>query len=135
MKQIFKNCTVTAESVEAFLDRYYKPERFRGRGEEYAAALLASHEADFEKYGYDIISRHDSMTGQLVVYVGEGSKLRERLKQMDDNRDARREIQRMFQAGEIGPVEQSLLMEEHADNERFYWDMDDVIITKRSDAR
>lgn len=59
-----------AASVADFLDRYYKPDRYRGRGEEYAAGLLASHQQDFAKHGYDLISRHDSVTGQAVAYFG-----------------------------------------------------------------
>lgn len=61
---------VEAASVADFLDRYYRPDRYRGRGEEYAAGLLASHQQDFAKHGYDLISRHDSVTGQAVAYFG-----------------------------------------------------------------
>ncbi len=67
---MFKNYRVEAESVEDFLHRYYKPDRYTGRGLEYAAILLASHQADFEKDGYDIISHHDSVTGRVVAYFG-----------------------------------------------------------------
>lgn len=59
---------VQADSVKDFLERYYKPDRYRGRGEEYAASLLASHEARYQAYGYDLISRHDSVTGQAVYF-------------------------------------------------------------------
>lgn len=67
---MFENNRVEAESVRDFLKRYYKLGRYHGRGEECAAGLLASHEADFEQYGHDIISRHDSVTGQVVAYFG-----------------------------------------------------------------
>ena len=68
---MFKDCKVKAESVADFLDRFYRPDRYRGRGEEYAAVLLASHIRDFEANGYDIISRHDSVTGQVVAFFGD----------------------------------------------------------------
>jgi len=68
---MFENNAVSADSVEDFLDRYYKPQRFRGRGEEYAQALIASHQADFDRYGYDIISHHDSVTGRVVAWFGD----------------------------------------------------------------
>jgi hypothetical protein len=67
---IYEQYRVEATSVEDFLDRYYKPERFRGRGEEYAVALIASHTADFERDGYDVISRHDSVTRRTVAFFG-----------------------------------------------------------------
>jgi len=64
----FRDDRVEAESVADFLERYYRPDRYHGRGEDYAAAVLASHEKHFEKHGYDIISRHESMTGKVVAY-------------------------------------------------------------------
>ena len=65
---MFKNNRVEADSVADFLERYYKKALYHGRGAEYAAGLLASHEKDFELYGYDIISHHDSVTGEVVAY-------------------------------------------------------------------
>lgn len=61
---------VPAASVEDFLARYYKPDRYHGRGEEYAVILLASHQHDFEQDGYDVISNFDSVTGQFVAFMG-----------------------------------------------------------------
>lgn len=55
------------KTVKEFLARYYKPDRYTGRGKEYAAHLLLSHEEDFEKDGYDCISKHDSVTGRFVT--------------------------------------------------------------------
>jgi len=57
---------VNCDTTEEFLDRYYKPDRFRGRGEEYAQVLIDSHEQDFIKDGYDLISYHDSVLGVTV---------------------------------------------------------------------
>jgi hypothetical protein len=66
----YEKYRVEAASVEDFLDRYYKPERFRGRGEDYAASLLASYTADLERDGYVIVSHHDSITGRVVAFFG-----------------------------------------------------------------
>ena len=60
---------VRAASVEDFLNRYYKPDRFHGRGADYAAALIASHIKDYQDYGYDFISHHDSVTGEIVAWA------------------------------------------------------------------
>jgi hypothetical protein len=67
---MFRKYKVEASSVADFLSRYYKPERYTGRGPEYAAVLLADHQADFENTGFDIISNHDSVTGNCVAYYG-----------------------------------------------------------------
>ena len=67
---MFENDRVEAESVADFLARFYKPGRYELRGEEYAAGLLASYEAEFEREGYAFISRHDSITGRVVAYFG-----------------------------------------------------------------
>ena len=61
---------VKAKSVVDFLDRYYKPNRFRGRGEEYANILIKSHTDFFNKWGDDIISRHDCVLGEAVKLIG-----------------------------------------------------------------
>jgi len=67
---MFEECRVSATSIKDFLARYYKPDRYTGRGEEYARILEASHQADFDRDGYDIISHYDSVTGQVVAYFG-----------------------------------------------------------------
>jgi hypothetical protein len=64
----FAHCRVQASSVADFLDRYYLPARYRGRGADYAAAVLTSHQQHFSQHGYDIISRHESVTGEVVAY-------------------------------------------------------------------
>jgi hypothetical protein len=70
-REAWRPYQVQAASVDDFLARYYKPERYGGRGEEYATILRESHQADFERDGFDIISRHDSVTGQMVAYLGD----------------------------------------------------------------
>lgn len=69
-KELFKTNQVQAASIEDFLSRYYKADRYTGRGEEYAATLKASYEREFQAHGYALISRHDSVTGQVVAYIG-----------------------------------------------------------------
>lgn len=64
---MFEEYRVEADSVAEFLERYYRPDRYHGRGEEYAAVLLASHEKDYRTKGFDIISHHDSATGRVVA--------------------------------------------------------------------
>ena len=56
------------ETVEQFLEKYYRRDRYHGRGKEYAAGLLKSHQKYFEEHGYDLISRHDSTMGQAVWF-------------------------------------------------------------------
>lgn len=70
MQPLFYDKKVEASSVEDFLNRYYKPQRYQGLGKECAAAILKSHQSNFERNGYDIISRHDSVTGAVVAYFG-----------------------------------------------------------------
>jgi hypothetical protein len=64
------DCRVDAQDVADFLSRYYKPSRYTGRGPEYAAVLLASHQADFDRNGWDTISHYDSRSGEEVAFFG-----------------------------------------------------------------
>lgn len=69
--ELFKSDRVTdVKTVAEFLDRYYRPDRYTGRGEEYAAVVLKSHEKDFNELGVDWISKHDSLTGSVVSFYG-----------------------------------------------------------------
>lgn len=52
LKTAFLVYHVEANSVADFLARYYKPERYTGRGEDYAACLLASHEEHLAEEGF-----------------------------------------------------------------------------------
>jgi hypothetical protein len=54
-------------NVADFLAKYYKTDRYTGRGEEYAAGLLASYQANYDRDGFTFISRHDSKTGEIVA--------------------------------------------------------------------
>lgn len=69
--ETFKRYQVSAASVEEFRQRYTKPDRYARRGPEYVAVILQSAHEALEKYGYTIISRHDSITGEVVAYYAE----------------------------------------------------------------
>jgi hypothetical protein len=62
---------VEAASVADFLSRYYKADRYTGRGAEYVQTLRNSCERDVREKGYCCISQHDSNTGNIVFYTGE----------------------------------------------------------------
>lgn len=64
----FKKYRVSASSVEDFRRRYTKPDRYAQRGPEYVSSVLQSAHADLERFGYTIISLHDSITGEVLSY-------------------------------------------------------------------
>lgn len=64
----FRKYRVSASSIDDFRQRYTKPDRYAQRGPEYVAAVLQSAREDLEKYGFSIISSHDSITGEVVAY-------------------------------------------------------------------
>lgn len=49
------------------MQRYAKHQQ---RGSEYVSAVLDRMHQDMKKYGYTIISRHESVTGDVVAYYG-----------------------------------------------------------------
>lgn len=68
---LFRQYEVEATSVEDFMDRYYKAERYIGRGEVYALLLLQSYKNELRDKGFTFISQHDSITGRIVSYYGD----------------------------------------------------------------
>lgn len=66
-----KRYQVQAKSVEDFRQRFTKPDRYQKRGPEYVAAVLEYAHNCMERFGYTIISRHDSVTGEIVAYYGD----------------------------------------------------------------
>ena len=66
---VLKSAVKDCDSIEEFLDKYYKHERYRGRGKEYADALLSGSKEHVGQYGYDLISRHDNVSGRTVTYI------------------------------------------------------------------
>jgi len=69
-KKTYLNYKVEAKSVKDFLKKFYKTDRYAGRGKEYAATLLKSYEEEFKRDGFCAISRHDSNTGTIVAFFG-----------------------------------------------------------------
>lgn len=61
---------IDCSSVADFLQQYYLPDRYHGRGDDYAAALLASAERSFRLHGETIVSRHESILRKAVWYYG-----------------------------------------------------------------
>ena len=74
-------------TIEEFLYKYYRPDRYFGRGENYAKALLKSHKDDFEKYGHDIISRHESLTGYAIWFCGNNNAKAQPLKEAQEGEE------------------------------------------------
>lgn len=56
-----------------FLKKHYRPEFFEGRnnsvwGADYSYNLARSDMVMLEKYGYSIILKHESLTGETIYY-------------------------------------------------------------------
>lgn len=63
-----KKYSVPADGPEDFLKRYTRPGRGIERGEDYQAARVeAAHEL-LNKFGYCTLSRHDSISGDIVTW-------------------------------------------------------------------
>jgi hypothetical protein len=75
MFERFLKYRVAARSVKDFLARYYRPERYTGRGVEYATSLLGKYQDEFKQDGFVFISCHDSVTGRVVAYYGAMKKV------------------------------------------------------------
>lgn len=70
--KLFYDCRVKdVKTVRGFLKKYYKLDRYIGRGEEYAATLLTHYLQDFKMDGFVVISHHDSVTGKVVALYKE----------------------------------------------------------------
>jgi hypothetical protein len=65
---LFKKYAVEANSLEEFLEKHTKHSRHAGRGSEYVAIRIASHQEDIDKYGFTFITHHDSKSGEIVAY-------------------------------------------------------------------
>ena len=63
-----KEYAVQADGVEDFIRKYGKPSSYWERSGEYMEECITSHIAYLEKYGYDMITRHDSKIGEMVTY-------------------------------------------------------------------
>lgn len=67
----FKKYKVEADSVEDFLKKYTKPKRLEGRVAGYTEARIKSYTEELNKYGYCIMTHHESITGEVVSYYKE----------------------------------------------------------------
>ena len=63
-----ENAVDDVSSVEEFLKRYYKKDRYEGRGLEYAQLILAKCKKEFEEQGMTYMSRFESVTGEVVSF-------------------------------------------------------------------
>ena len=63
-----KHIANDVNSIEEFLEKYMRHQRYQDLGEEYKQAVLTGHEEDVMKYGNTLISRHESVTGEAVWY-------------------------------------------------------------------
>lgn len=64
----YRLAQVEACDVVDFLARYYKPDRYTERGEEYALNLTNSYQTDVDLDGYCMISEKDSVNGWICTY-------------------------------------------------------------------
>lgn len=78
-KEAFREHAKEANSVADFLNKYYRGDRYIGRGKEYADVLLAHYEQDFKNDGFVWISKHDSTTGQIASFYKANYKQKELL--------------------------------------------------------
>ena len=60
-------------NIEEFLNKYYRRDRYTGRGLDYASAVLQSHQESLNHFGHTLISRHDSVLGQAVWFYKEAA--------------------------------------------------------------
>ena len=67
--EMFKQFAVSGcQSVDEFALKYYKPERYSGRGDEYASICLNHLKEDVRLSGYCILSNFESITGDYVAF-------------------------------------------------------------------
>lgn len=59
---------VKARSVKDYLKKYYKRDRYTGRGKEYAQSLLESYQEEYKKRGYIVTSHHDNVVGEIIAW-------------------------------------------------------------------
>lgn len=70
--ELFRDCKVNdVKTLPEFLNRYYKPDRYKGRGAEYAAAVLATHVENFKVHGVSWISKYGYIAGEVVSFYSD----------------------------------------------------------------
>lgn len=74
--ELFAKYAVPAESVDDFVNKYYKYDRLEGRNgawcPDYADRIRKSHRETFAEEGIDWIGPYESITGQTVSFQGGG---------------------------------------------------------------
>lgn len=75
-KSRIRAASLTVDQVHAFLKPRYKHSRFEGRntpswGTDYSRVVAESHLGMVRERGYGMISQHESVTGEVVIYDGE----------------------------------------------------------------
>jgi len=111
----FKGNAQPADSVADFLDRYYKKDRYTGRGADYAAVLLASYTEQYEKEGFCYCSHHDSNTGEVAAWYGPEKAIAETPKvhsYTDETPDAWNDFIAAMHSGEVVEIDEEMY---------FYW--------------
>ena len=69
LQKLFRKYQVkNVKSLDEFMSAYYKADRYTGRGIAYENVLLEAHREHLDKEGFDIISKHDSNTGEVVAF-------------------------------------------------------------------
>ncbi len=62
------------KTIEEFAHKYYKPDRFTGRGVDYVDCCLKSHRKSIEELGYTCLSHHDKVTGRFIAFAPKESE-------------------------------------------------------------
>lgn len=68
-----KEIAVECNNIKEFAYTYRKAERFLQLGREYVSQIMGRHLIELADYGYTLISKHESTTGNCIAYVGKES--------------------------------------------------------------
>lgn len=66
----FKKYRVEADSIEDFLKKYTKHNKYEEPIKGYVECRIKSFYEEFKKHGFCFITHHDSVTGEIVAYFG-----------------------------------------------------------------
>jgi len=61
---------VWAENIEDFCNRYHQRRLFHELGEDYVESDIEAHKKEFSRYGFTIIPKGTSVTGDVVTWYG-----------------------------------------------------------------
>lgn len=71
MFEHMKKYAVPAKNPADFLDKYTKGGCGAERGKDYQKARIESAYEDLKKYGYCMLSAHESKTGEIVTWYSD----------------------------------------------------------------